>query len=201
VAERGLGAGLVVLGGALTAISCFADLYTTYEHGPVPSSRSTISLWGGESGLRGIPEVNTVVNTGVPVVVATALMVVAAVLTVPRLPRINGIARVTTMVAAGALAGIVLAFVVGALHEEELMSPRYGIPGYEFQVTYLPGLYLLVAGALAGLVGAVLAQRPQQPRPVDEPEGEAVVVHQLTDDDTPPFGIAVSAQTEEQRRD
>ncbi len=201
MAERGLAVGLVVLGGTLTAASCFTDLYTTYQQGPV-AFRNWISLWGTRTDRPVGPEVDTVLNAGVPVVIAAALMVVAAVLVLsPRLPKVSRTARVTAVVAAGALAGIVLAFVVGVLQEEEFMGSLYGTPGHEYRTTYLPGLYLLVAGALAGLVGAMLTQWPHQPRPVGEPGREAVVVHRFTDDDTPPFGIAVPVETGEHRRD
>jgi len=75
--------------------------------------------------------------------------------------------------------------VVGMLHEEELMTSVYEIPGHAYRMTYLPGLYLLVAGAVIGLIGATLAQRRQP-------------VH---DDDTPPFGIALPIEAGEHQRD
>ncbi|ANZ38787.1 hypothetical protein BBK82_24710 [Lentzea guizhouensis] len=175
----------MVLGAALTAVASLNDLYTSGHEGPAPFATQTVSLWGAKSDAVGDPDVTTVMNAGVPVLLAAAVMVVAAVLTLVPAPRTIGTARTTTMIAAGGLVGLVLAFVVGVLHEEELMSSAYDMPGHTYRMSYLPGLYLLAAGGLVGLIGAVLVQRRQ---PTD-------------DDHTPPSGTAVPAEAGEHQRD
>ncbi len=69
-----------------------------------------------------------------------------------------------------------------------------GVLAAAITLTCSPGLYLLTAAAIIGLIGAALAQHAQ-PVPQSEP-GDEAVVHQFTDDDTPPFGIAMSQEEE-----
>ena len=74
-------------------------------------------------------------------------------------------------------------------------------PGLSAELNILGGTYLLGLAAVSGLVGAVLAQhRHEVPEPEDEDE-DAVVVHQLDDDDdTPPFGIEIPGDEEQETR-
>ena len=100
------------------------------------------------------------------------------------------------LAAAGGLAGVVLFYVLQLRHEEELINSWPVEQRYE--VVFREGTYLLILGAVIGLVGAALAQR--QPRQEQEQEEEEVVVHQLdADDDTPPFGLAIAEQEQEAR--
>lgn len=188
MADRGKrGAFLVLLGGVLVGVSCFEDMYAGAFKG-APGLRDVTSLWGMKTGVPGYPDPDVVAMAGVPVVFAAAMMVVAVALTLLG-EKVARVARVVTLVAAGLLVGTVLLFVVEAIRQKQVnnfLNP----PEQRYLMTYLPGLYLLVAGAVAGLVGAVLVQREGPVEEEEEPD--EVVVHQfMDDDDTPPFGIAM----------
>jgi hypothetical protein len=95
-------------------------------------------------------------------------------------------------------AGIVFAYVLQVQREQEIMASWPVEPGQQPQLSFLGGTYLLGAAAIVALAGAVLVQREQQAGE-EELDEEAVVVHQLdADDDTPPFGIAIPGEEQEQ---
>jgi hypothetical protein len=75
------------------------------------------------------------------------------------------------------------------LRDQEVMNAYNAALAPLYAYHFNSGLYLLIAAAVLGLAGAVLAQRPRPAVP--EPDEESVVVHRMMDDDTPPFGIAV----------
>jgi hypothetical protein len=129
----------------------------------------------------------------VSVLIATVSMVGAAVLGLRQ--RTARTARPAAMGAAGALAGVVLTVVFDVRHTADLVGGWSPDGTQATELVVHGGVYVLVIGALTGLVGAVLAQRKQKQQR-DEIE-EEVVVHQLeSDDDTPPFGIAIPDQEE-----
>jgi len=185
---------LVVLGGVLAGVCGFQPMYVVTQTVSRETWTFTTSLWGTRTYASTEVYVESLMSDAVPVLLTAVLMVVAAVLTL-RDGKVARAARVGVIGAAGAFAGIVLAFVIVAIQQEERAN------GYDFggqttiELTYLPGIYLLSAAAIIAIVGAALAQRP---RPVaqPEPDEEAVVVHQFMDDDTPPFGIAMPHEEE-----
>ncbi|MET9633903.1 hypothetical protein ABZX92_41265 [Lentzea sp. NPDC006480] len=187
-----LGAGLAFAG------SLEATYRTTYRYdGRVPDQVMTSTLWFVTSEPLDGPEREAFYAMGWPLVVAAVLMVVAAVLTLRG--RTAFVGRVAAMGAAGALGGIVLAYWLQIRHEIEITSNWPAQGGPMAVVDVLAGMYVLIAGAVVGLVGAALAQRKQEGRQEEEPE-EDVVVHQLvSDDDTPPFGIAIPDEHQEAR--
>lgn len=191
----------MVLGPALAVVGSFQDTYRTIYRGTTPAQTYTTSLWfvTSESGetLDGARE--AYYAAGVPVLIAAALLVVAAVLTL-RDGRTALIGRPLALVAAGALAGIVFSYVLQLLREEKLMNQLSVEGGLSVELTLLDGTYLLIAGTLSGLTGAALAQRKPKEKPHEEKE--AVVVHQLgdDDDDTPPFGIEIPGEEQQETR-
>lgn len=190
---------LLVLGAGLAAVGSFTDTYRTYYPGySGPGQVMTTSLWIiREEPPTATPPLKVYSAAGWPVILAAALVVVAAVLVVRG--RAATIGRPLATGAAGALAGIVLTYVLQVLRDKELMDSWPG--GQNPQLDLLGGTYLLVAAAVIGLVGAVLVQREQQALPQEEEDEQAVVVHQLgSDDDTPPFGIAVLGEEQQETR-
>jgi uncharacterized membrane protein YedE/YeeE len=189
MSDRRVSAGIVLLGGVLTGVGCALDVFATRYEGPQETSNSFDSLWGTTTDAPGYPDFDITMAAGLPVVLAAVVMVLAAVCTLAG-ERIAGVARVVTMVGAGALFGVVLVFVVEVLYRNALLAGLELPPEYRYEQTVLPGLYLLVAGALVGLAGAVLVQRSQ-------PAVEVPVADDDTsaDDDTPPFGIAVPVES------
>jgi hypothetical protein len=189
---------LVLVGAGLAVLGSFQETYSgAYDRGPEPY---TTTLWTVTSKRPVNTPTDAYYANGYPMIVAVALMVAAVVL-LARGGKAATIARPVVLAAAGGLAGIVLTYVVQLLREEKLYNSLQadGLD-YTYTVTFLAGTYLLVAGAVIGLVGAALAQQRQsQPVEADDEEDEEVVVHQLgSDDDTPPFGIAIVEQEKEQ---
>jgi hypothetical protein len=189
---------LLVLGAGLAAVGSFQDTYRTLYPGfGGPDQTLTTSLWivTEEPSSEGLPQ--QVFNaSGWPVIIAAVLVVVAAVLVVGE--RTAFIGRPVAMGAAGALAGIVFAYVLQVQREQEIMASWPVEPGQQPQLSFLGGTYLLGAAAIVALAGAVLVQREQQAGE-EELDEEAVVVHQLdADDDTPPFGIAIPGEEQQQ---
>lgn len=190
---------LVLLGAGLAVVGSFQDTYSTVfpgdGQGQRSSTRFSTSLWVITSNVGGSGPDDAFYAAGWPVVIAAVLMAVAVVLMV-RNGRTALVGRPLVMAASGLLAGIVLFYVHQVRHEQELMR-AWQDGGLNYELTFQAGTYLLVAGAIVGLVGAAFAQRVQRPEKVEE---EGVVVHQLgNDDDTPPFGIAIAYEEQETR--
>jgi hypothetical protein len=187
---------LVLVGSGLAVLGSFQDTYSTaYDKGP---EAFTTTLWTVTSKRPLNWSTDTNYANGYPMVVAVALMV-AAVVFLTRGGKAATIARPVMLAAAGGLAGIVLTYVFQLLHEEKFVNsmPADGLQ-YTYMLTFRSGTYLLVAGAVIGLVGAALVQQVQ-PQPEEADDDQEVVVHQLgSDDDTPPFGIAMPEQGEQQ---
>jgi hypothetical protein len=97
------------------------------------------------------------------------------------------------------LAGVLFLFVVQVWELQELIESQPPRGTSKDELLYHGGFYLLVVAAVAGLVGAGLAQwRSPEPVVEEDDEGDGVVVHQLgADDDTPPFGIAIPGDDEQ----
>ncbi len=175
---------LLVLAAGVVAAGSFQDTYSFIfgEYGP--DQTTSTSLWGvtSRTSISMAGEPSALYAAGTPVVISAVLVVVAAVLLFLNKP----VGRSLALVAAGALAGIVFFYVTQVLYEQEARDSLGS--QYSSQLTFHAGTHLLVAGAVIGLVGAVLAQRRQR---IQEPEEEEVVVVRRVgaDDDTPPFGI------------
>ena len=189
---------LVLVGAGLAVLGSFQDTYSTaYDPGP---EAFTTTLWIVTSNMPVNASTEAHYASGYPMIVAVALMVAAVVL-LARGGKAATIARPVVLTAAGGLAGIVLTYVVQLLHEEKAINSLQadGLD-YTYVLTFRAGTYMLVAGAVIGLVGAALVQQRQpQPEEADDEEDEEVVVHQLdSDDDTPPFGIAILEQEKQQ---
>ncbi len=196
--DRGkIAALLLVLGAGLAVVGSFEDTYrTVYHSGFGPDQTFTTTLWIVSSDPADGPERPAYYAVGWPVIGAAVVMVVAAVLTLRH--RTAPIGKAVALAAAGVLAGVVLTYWFQVRHEEEIISAWPGQGGPQAVLSVLAGTYLLIAGAAAGLVGAALAQRKQEPQQPEVEDG--VVVHQLdSDDDTPPFGIAMPEQEQETR--
>jgi len=183
---------LVLLGAGLAAAASFQETYGTFHRQPGLEVTYMSTLWIVTSNHpAGDPITDPYLVAGWPVMIAAIVMAIAVVLMVRE--RTASIARPLGMGAAGALAGIVFFYVTQVQHEEDRLSSWPVNTGQENALHYFAGMYLLVAAAIIGLVGAALAQQKQQQQ---EPEDEEeIVVHQLdSDDDTPPFGIAMLEQ-------
>ncbi|MEU7478089.1 hypothetical protein AB0A63_19040 [Lentzea sp. NPDC042327] len=176
---------LLVLCGVLVGVGNQLPMYTAMHTSPVDSFAFSGSLWEGSVPLPDGHEISPLLNVGAPVLFTAALTVVAGLLALRRGRGVQP-ARVVALAAAAAFLGVVVAYGVGVLREEEMNNAFEAATGFAYH--FDSGFHLLVLAAAAGLVGAVLAQRPR-PR-TEPPADDAVVVHQFTDDDTPPFGIA-----------
>ncbi len=180
---------LLVLAGVLAGISNLLPMYTAMHTSPVEAFAFNGSLWEPTSAVPPSElDVNPLLNVGA-LVLFTAVVTVAAGLLALRRDRIAPPARVVALGAAAAFLGVVVAYTVSVLRDEEMMKAFDGgaLPSNEYH--FNSGFYLLVVAAVLGLAGAVLVQRPRPAVP--EPDEEAVVVHRMMDDDTPPFGIAI----------
>lgn len=188
---------LLVLGAGLAAVGGFQNTYRTVYPGFGGRDQTlTTTLWVVTEDPATSVSQEAYNAAGWPVTIAAVLMVVAAVLVLRERTSFAG--KSAAMGAAGALAGIVFAYVLQVLHQQEIMASWPGEDGRAPALNFLGGTYLLVTAAAIGLVGAALAQSRQQAETGEEDE-EAVVVHQLgNDDDTPPFGLAIPAAEEQQ---
>lgn len=180
---------LLVLGAGLAVAGTLQDAYLTLFRGyGGPDETLTTTLWVVAE-PTGLDLIDPFHAFGSLVIVTAVAIVVAAVLTLRN--RTASVARVVAMAAAGVLAGLALAYWQRALELQTIMSSWPGPNGQSATLKVLSGMYLLAAGAVAGLVGAALAQGKREARE-DQADEEEVVVHQLDSaDDTPPFGIAV----------
>ncbi|MGW6937384.1 hypothetical protein ACWGE0_45560 [Lentzea sp. NPDC054927] len=190
---------LLVLGAGLAVVGSFSGTYRTLYPGyGAPQQTFTTTLWiVTAEPPSGGPD-SPYNAAGWPVLVAAVAMVVAAVLL--GRARTAYVGGLVAMGFAGGLAGTVVLYVLQVLREEAVMESWPVEDGQRPELSFLGGMYLLVVAAVVGLVGAVLAQRKQQPEEelVDE---DAVVVHQLdSDDDTPPFGIAIPSDEQQETR-
>lgn len=196
--DRGkIAALLLVLGAGLAVVGSFEDTYrTVYHNGSGPDQTFTTTMWIVSSDPPDGPQSPAYYAVGWPLIAAAVVMVVAAVLTLRH--RTAPIGKAVALGAAGVLAGVVLTYWFQVRHEEEIISTWPAQGGPQAVLSVLAGMYLLIAGAMTGLVGAGLAQRKQEPQQAEE--DDVVVVHQLdNDDDTPPFGIAMPEQEQETR--
>ncbi|ANZ38788.1 hypothetical protein BBK82_24715 [Lentzea guizhouensis] len=187
---------LLVLGGVLAAVSTQLSTYTVLHRAQEVFAFGG-TLWRTSAAPTTGRDLNPLLSVGTWVVITVVVMVVAGLLALRR-DRVAPTARVVVLVAAAAFLGVVTAYAVGVLREEEMINAYEQASSVPYVYRLDPGLYLLFAAAVVGLAGAVLAQRPRPA--VAEPDEDAVVVHQLVDDDTPPFGIAMPV-AEEPRRD
>lgn len=192
---------LLVVAAGLAAVGSFEDTYRTSYPGYGGSGEQVLStnLWIVTADPPvGLPQ-ELYNAAGFPVIITAVLMVVAAVFLMRRR---TSFAAPVAMGAAGALAGMVLLYVLQVRREKAVILSWPVAEEEKPELSVLGGTYLLVAAALVGLVGAALAQRGQQPEETEEEvDEEAVVVHQLDDDDdTPPFGIAIIGEEQQETR-
>ena len=190
---------LLVVGAGLAAVASFQDTYrTVYPGFGGPDQTMTTTLWIVTMDPASDPPQDAYYAAGWPVIITAVLMVVAAVLLLRE--RMSFVGTPAAMGAAGALAGIAFLYLLQVRREQELMASWPVPDGQHPVLNILGGTYVLVAAAVVGLVGALLAQRGQRFEKV-EPGEEAVVVHQLDDgDDTPPFGIAIPSEEQQETR-
>jgi hypothetical protein len=199
--RRKIASVLLVLGALMTAFASFQTTYTTVYRGMGPDQSYTTSLWVVTvEPETGVPTSDPYFAVGWPVMI-TAVLVMAGVALMLR-DRTAFVGRPLATAAAGALAGVVLTYVVQIRHEKERMTKWPSDYGQSYELNYYGGMYLLAAGAIIALAGAALAQQRSQPQVQDEDDDEdAVVVHQLdSDDDTPPFGIAIPPDEHQETR-
>lgn len=166
---------MVVLGGVLAGVASSMSMYEFVHEMNGTKSAITMSLFGVVLDEPEAVHRGTLISNAWPVLGFAVLMVVAAVFTLKG----RWAARVWLLGAAGALAGVAFAILAGAVQDAERVDAM-SAEGINMTTTYLPGMYLLIAAAVVGMVGAVLAQRV--------PLVRAVVVEDV---DTPPFGIEV----------
>jgi hypothetical protein len=197
--RRRIAALLLVLGAGLAVVGSTQDAYRTLFRGfGGPDQTDTTNLWADKNPLN-LEPVGPVYAFGSLVVVLAVVMVVAAVFTLRN--RTAFVARVVALGAAGVLAGLVLEYWQRVLAQQAIMRSWPGNAGQSATVEVLSGLYVVAAGAVAGLVGAVLTQRKQEEPSQEDEDEEEVVVHQLDSaDDTPPFGIAVPDAEQQETR-
>lgn len=184
---------LLVLGAALAVAGGLQSTYRTVFR----DQAWTTTLWISTADPPRVPERDAYYTMGWPVTVAALLMVVAAVLVLRE--RTAFVGRPMAMAAAGALAATVFAYTLQLRREAKIMSEWPTENGLGAELVVLGGTYLLGAAAVVGVAGAVLAQGRPEERPQEDEE--AVVVHQLDDDDdTPPFGIEIPGQEQQETR-
>jgi hypothetical protein len=189
---------LLMLGAGLAVVGSFQDVYQTVYRDLPPERTMTTTLWIVRSVPPDGPDRDAYYPFGLPVLIAAVLLVVAAVLALRE--RTGHVAKPVAAGAAGALAAFVFAYWLLVRREEESISDWPINDSQKPVLEVLGGMYLLVAAAVIGLAGATLVQwrQREQPEPLEEDE---VVVHQLdSDDDTPPFGIAIPDEQQQEAR-
>lgn len=192
---------LLVLGALLTAFASFQTTYNTVYRGWGHEQSYTTTLWiVTVTPQTGLSSNDPYFVAGWPVMITAVLVVVGVVLMLR--DRTAFVGRPLATGAAGALAGVVLTYVVQIRHEKERMTRWPSDDGQTYELNYFGGMYLLAAGAIIAVAGAALAQQRQRPLVEQEDDDEgAVVVHQLdSDDDTPPFGIAIPPDEQQEAR-
>lgn len=151
---------LVVLGGVLAAVGSAQDMFRAGQASRGDEMAYVRSLWGVRAPGTDFVDVQTAMNAGVAVVFTAVLMVVAVAFTLRR-GKVGRNGRVATLATVSVFVGVVLAYVVGVVREEETVRSIEGQTLSTYAVSYLPGWYLLVASAVVALIGAVLAQRTE----------------------------------------
>ncbi|SMD16965.1 hypothetical protein [Lentzea albidocapillata] len=189
---------LLALGAVLSVVASLQDVFSTVYKGFGSDLTVTWTLWAIRSAPQeGVAGQSALFAAGWPVVVSAVVMAVAVVFVVRE--RTAFVGRPLAMGGAGLLAGVVLLYVVQVWELERGINAQPQSGAGKDELLYNGGFYLLMVAAVAALVGAVLVQR-RSPEPVaeDDDEGEEVVVHQLdSDDDTPPFGLAIPHDDEQ----
>lgn len=193
---------LLVLGALLTAFASFQTTYNTVYRGLGQEQSYTTTLWiVTVTPQTGLSSNDPYFVAGWPVMISAVLVMVGVVLMLR--DRTAFVGRPLATAAAGALAGVVFAYVVQIRHEKERMTRWPAEFGQSYELNYFGGMYLLVVGAIIAVAGAALAQQRSQPQVQedDDEDEDEVVVHQLdSDDDTPPFGIAIPPDEHQETR-
>jgi hypothetical protein len=192
---------LLALAAVLSVVASLQDVFSAVYKGFGSDLTITWTLWATRSDPQDGPfGQSALFAAGWPVVVSAIVLAVAVVFVVRE--RTAFVGRPLAMGGAGLLAGVVLLYVVQVWELERVITAAPQSGSSKDELRYHGGFHLLMIAAVAGLVGAVLAQR-RSPEPAveDEDEGDGVVVHQLdNDDDTPPFGIAIPGDDERETR-
>ncbi|GHH45328.1 hypothetical protein [Lentzea cavernae] len=190
---------LLVLGAVLAVVASFqptfSSVYKTFGSGLT----ITTTLWTASSEpSTGGPDQPAFYAAGWPVVLSSLVIVAAVVLLLRERSAFAG--RPLAAGAAGLLAGVVLLYAGQLYALTQVLGEQPPAP--EQELHYHGGMYLLVAAAIIALVGAGLAQQRQtEPAPDTAADEDGVVVHQLgSDDDTPPFGIAIPNDEQQETR-
>jgi hypothetical protein len=191
---------LLALGALLAVLASLQDVFSTVYKGFGTDLTSTSSLWTTTSNPQDGPvDQPALFAAGWPVVLTAIGMAVAVVLLARRETAFAG--RPLAVGSAGALTGVVLLYTVQLNGLAKLVTESPAGEPTRDELRYEEGFYLLLVAVVAGLVGAVLAQR-RGPEAVtddeDDEQEDGVVVHQLgSDDDTPPFGLALPRDDEQ----
>ncbi|MGW6449066.1 hypothetical protein [Lentzea sp. NPDC055074] len=192
---------LLALGAVLSVVASLQDVFSTIYKGFGTDLISTSTLWvtNTEPSEAGIGP-SALFAAGWPVVLSAILMAVAVVFLLRE--QTASVGRPLAMGAAGMLAGVVLLFTVEVWELKEIIESQSSNGSTKDEVHFLGGFFLLVIATVAGLAGAVLAQRRStEPLVEEDDEGDGVVVHQLDgDDDTPPFGLAIPQDEQREAR-
>ncbi|MEV0679752.1 hypothetical protein AB0I60_24820 [Actinosynnema sp. NPDC050436] len=189
MSRRALGVVLAVIAAVTSVVATFLPFSWIGTGRGASRFGFTTTGWGAYSEPAELGGDGPEAQTGVPVVIAAVLLVVAATLVfLPFHQRQAG--RYTAIAATGLLVGSVWTtfIVISARLSPAFRDPRAGVE-YEYGV----GLWLLVAAcAVAVLASVYLHAKPP------EPVAAGAVVHRVDADagagvdvDTPPFGISV----------
>ncbi|ANZ38785.1 hypothetical protein BBK82_24700 [Lentzea guizhouensis] len=184
VGRRRVGAVLLVVAGVLAAVASFQRMYELAFQAPGRQEgySSSLTIIDVETG-----EVHAPLDDNGWLLIAVAVLLVVSGLV---LLRNRTVAKALSMAAAGAITGILLSYL---LMVRRIGQPATGLSSIDVVVEYRAGIYLWAAAAVAAIAGAVVAQLQER-----APEKD-VLIHEFTDDDTPPFGIAVPVVLEPKR--
>ena len=179
-------AAVLAVGGTFASLSDYVLVFHGLPPGRVPPVFSTTS-WLTQYPVAGQQTLTTGTHDnymGVPVVIAAALLLYAASVVLRGQP-VVGRARILAAAAVGAVAGYVWLSVAATINNTAQLPP-----GAFFEFRLGTGVWVLIAAALVGALGAVLMIGLTLPPQLDEPE---LLVYEM-EMDTPPLGFPVPVE-------
>jgi hypothetical protein len=195
--RRHVGVGALVVGAALTVVGTLVPFYR--ESRSFTGTAESLALTAWQSVFEPsspVPGPQFSPQFGFPLVLAAALMVIGAVLTLR--PQAQAIGRMAAIAGPAVLLGaawsvyLYITYLLGFGGSDAPADPR-------FTQTIGAGMYLLGVAWIVGTLGAVLVQDLPEPAPRPEvlADTDGAVVYQLPDApsddvDTPPLGFPVA---------
>jgi hypothetical protein len=200
--RRHIGAGALVVSAGLTVVGTLVPFYRETRSFTGESESLAITAWQSVfEPSSPVPGPQFSPQFGFPLVLAAALMVIGAVLTLR--PQAQALGRMSAIAGAAVLLGAAWSMYLYVTYLRSF-SGGDAPSDPQFTQTIGVGMYLLGAAWVVGTIGAVLVQELPEPapRPEEQEDTGGPLVYQLPDApsddvDTPPLGFPVADPDEQ----